>query len=175
MEKEGSTGASGEVKRLERQYTRVDTVRQYVDNMLNELADPDMRRSGFVHLYGVGQAAALIALRRGHGREYAELAQIAGMLHDFVTYRDGIRENHAGKSSVEAEKILMDAGCFTAEEIAMVCHAIGKHSDKEQTDTEFDEILKDADVMQHWLRNPMEEYHFRKDRTQGIVREFELL
>ena len=84
---------------MERQYTRVDTVRQYVDGMLNNLTDPDERRAGYVHLYGVGQAGALIALRRGHDRECAELAQIAGMLHDFAAYRDGIRENHAESSS----------------------------------------------------------------------------
>ena len=76
---------------------------------------------------------------------------------------------------VEAEEILTDAGCFTAEEIGLICHAIEKHSDKEQTDAEFDEILKDADEMQHWLRNPMEEYGFRKDRTQRLAREFGLL
>ena len=78
------------MKGLERQYTRVDTIRQYVDGMLNNLTDPDERRAGYVHLYGVGQAGALIALRRGHDRECAELAQIAGMLHDFAAYRDGI-------------------------------------------------------------------------------------
>ena len=160
---------------MERQYTRVDTVRQYVDNMLNSIADPDMRRAGFVHLYGVGQAGALIALHRGYGREYAELAQTAGMLHDYAAYRDGIRENHAGRSSVEAERILRDAGCFTAEEIELVCGAIRNHSHKEQRDTAFDEILKDADEMQHWLHNPMEDYYFRKERTQRIVQEFGLL
>lgn len=160
---------------FERQYTRVDTVRRYVDEMLNGLADPEQRRAGFVHLYGVGQAAALIALHRGQGREVAELAQVAGMLHDFTSYRDDVREDHAGKSSVAAEEILKDAGCFTAEEIELVCHAIGRHSDKGQRDAAFDEILKDADEMQHWLRNPMEEFFFRKERTQRIVREFGLL
>lgn len=160
---------------MERQYTRVDSIRPYVDNMLNGLMDVDERRAGYVHLYGVGQAGALIALRRGYGREYAELAQIAGMLHDFAAYRDGIRENHGKRSSIEAERILTDAGCFTAEEIQLICHAIEKHSDKEQTDAEFDEILKDADEMQHWLRNPMEEYYFQKDRAQKIAREFGLL
>lgn len=142
--------------------------------MLNRLDDLENRRAGYVHLYGVGQAGALIALHRGHDREYAELAQIAGMLHDYAAYRDGIRENHAERSSVETEKILRETGCFTEEEIELVCQAIRKHSDKERTDAEFDEILKDADEMQHWLRNPMEEYYFCKDRTQRMIREFGL-
>jgi hypothetical protein len=29
--------------------------------------------------------------------------------------------------------------------------------------------------MQHWLRNPMEEYYFRMDRTRRIAREFGLV
>lgn len=76
---------------------------------------------------------------------------------------------------MEAEKILTEAGCFTAEEIELICHAIRNHSDKERVDAEFDEILKDADEMQHWLRNPMEDYCFLKERAQRIAREFELL
>ena len=41
--------------------------------------------------------------------------------------------------------------------------------------TEFDEILKDADDMQHWLRNPVEEYFFAKERAQKVAKEFGLL
>lgn len=37
-----------------------------------------------------------------------------------------------------------------------------------------DEILKDADVMQHWLRNPVEEYFFAQPRVQKLIEEFQL-
>ncbi|MBP3611064.1 MAG: HD domain-containing protein [Lachnospiraceae bacterium] len=159
----------------ERQLTRIDSVRKQLDEMLKQCEDKETSRNGYVHLYGVGQACALIALHRGHDRKYAELAEIAGMLHDYSTYKDGTRENHAEKSSIEAERILRSIPQFTPEEISIVCQAISKHSDKEQVHTEFDEILKDADDMQHWLRNPVEEYFFQKERAQKVAREFGLM
>ncbi len=160
---------------MEREYTRIDYVRQHLDAMLKNHEDKEASRNGYVHLYGVGQACALIALFRGHDRPYAELAEIAGMLHDYSKYQDGIEENHAEKSSIEAEKILSSIGCFSDGEIKTVCQAIRRHSNKKQTDEEFDEILKDADEMQHWLRNPVEEYFFTKQRTQKIAAEFGLI
>ena len=36
---------------------------------------------------------------------------------------------------------------------------------------DFDEIIKDADAAQHALRNPAEDYFFRKPRTQEVLRE----
>ena len=61
-------GIEGDKRMFERQLTRIDTVRQYVDDMLKACEDKETARCGFVHLYGVGQACALIALRRGHDR-----------------------------------------------------------------------------------------------------------
>lgn len=159
---------------MERQYTRIDSVRAHLDAMLKSCEDLEIARCGYVHLYGVGQACALIALHRGHDRAYAELAEVAGMLHDYVKYRDDVEENHAEKSSIEARKILEQINQFTVEEIDMICQAISRHSDKHRQDSSFDEILKDADDMQHWLRNPVEEYHFAKPRAQKIAREFGL-
>lgn len=160
---------------IDRQYTRIDYVRQYLDEMLKNCADKETSRNGYVHLYGVGQSCALIALFRGHDRKYAELAEVAGMLHDYSKYKDGIEEGHAEKSSGQARRILADTRAFTEEEIEMVCQAIGRHSNKKHVDGEFDEILKDADEMQHWLRNPAEEYFFHKERTQKIAKEFGLI
>lgn len=158
----------------ERQYTRIDYVRKHLDEMLKNCEDKERSRNGYVHLYGVGQAGALIALHRGHDRKYAELAEIAGMLHDYAKYKDAIEENHAEKSAVEAEQILRAIGQFSEEEVLAVGQAIRNHSNKKQVDAEFDEILKDADEMQHWLRNPAEDYFFRKERTQKLTEEFQL-
>lgn len=158
----------------EREYTRIDYVRWHLDEMLKGLWDKEVARCGYVHLYGVGQACALIALHRGHDRQYAELAEIAGMLHDYVKYSEGVEEEHAEKSGLVAGEILREIGRFTETEVEMICEAISKHSYKKQTDTEFDEILKDADEMQHWLRNPAEEYFFNKERVQKLIAEFGL-
>ena len=63
-----------------RQYTRVDTIRKYVDAMLLQNKDDRDRRCGYVHLYGVGVLAALIAMKRGHDKKYPELAEMSGTL-----------------------------------------------------------------------------------------------
>lgn len=157
-----------------RRYTRIDLVRRYLDDMLKSCEDKETGRCGFVHLYGVGQACALLALRRGHGRAYAELAEIAGMLHDYAKYRDNAEAGHAEKSSAAAGQILAKAGCFTQQEMDMICTAIRRHSEKDRVDGELDEILKDADTLQHWLRNPVEEYFFQKRRIPQLMEELGL-
>ena len=58
---------------------RTERVRQIVDEILRGQPDDLERRCGFVHLYGVAQACALLALKRGLD---AETGTIAGMLHD---------------------------------------------------------------------------------------------
>lgn len=156
----------------ERQYTRVHTIRAYVDQMLLENPDHRDRRCGYVHLYGVGQAAALLALKRGHDKAYAELAEIAGMLHDFTAYQGKDGPNHAHECEPVIREILSSTGEFTEKETDMICQAVYNHSDKKAVGAEFDEILKDADAMQHWLRNPMEEFWYGEERTKQLIQEF---
>lgn len=155
----------------DRQYTRVDTIRNYLDEMLKGLEDRETARNGYVHLYGVGQAAAMLALKRGYSRAVAELAVIAGMLHDWCKYERDVDEDHAHESAADAQAILEKAGCFNPEEIEMIVQAIYKHSDKHVVDSDFDEILKDADVLQHYLRNPMEDFWLTKKRIGAILQE----
>ena len=158
----------------DRQYTRVDTIRNYLDDMLKGLEDKEEARNGYVHLYGVGQAASMIALKRGHSRAVAELATIAGMLHDWCKYERDIDDDHAHISAEDARAVLEKAGNFTVEEMDMIESAIYKHSDKSVVDSDFDEILKDADTIQHYLRNPMEDFWLTKKRIKALLQEFGL-
>lgn len=43
---------------------RIEKIREYVDNVLLHMLDTTERRCGYLHLYGVSQACALIALKR---------------------------------------------------------------------------------------------------------------
>ena len=54
---------------------RTEQVRQVVDEILRGQPDEEERRCGFIHLYGVAQACALLALKRGLD---AELCTVAG-------------------------------------------------------------------------------------------------
>ena len=159
---------------MERQFTRIDLVRRILDENLKAIPDEEIKRCAYVHLYGVGQAAAFIALKRGFDRQQAELAETAGMLHDYTKYIYNEDENHAEKSAICAREILKKIPVFSAEDITLVYEAIYNHSNKKEMGTPFDEILKDADEMQHYFRNPMEDYWYQKDRTQKLFIELGL-
>lgn len=131
---------------------RIEKVREYVDAVLLTMKDATERRCGYLHLYGVSQACALIALKRN---ENAELAAIAGMLHDIYSYAAMDTREHAHKGSIMAREILDDMKIFAENEVDIICSAIYNHSSKGVTHSPFDEVLKDADVLQHCLYNPL--------------------
>lgn len=54
-----------------------------------------------MHLYGVGLMASLLALKRRYSREIAEMAEIAGMLHDLLTYVDRTEDTETTPTSVQ--------------------------------------------------------------------------
>lgn len=131
---------------------RIEIVREQVDAILLNMTDTQERRCGYVHLYGVAQACALLAKKRG---ENEELAVIAGMLHDIYSYATSDSADHAHKGAGMAREILEGLKIFSEEETASICTAIYRHSDKEIIQNGLDEILKDADVLQHVLYNPL--------------------
>ena len=156
-----------------RQYTRIDEVREIVDTLLKEIKDEEQKRCAYVHLYGVGLMAAAIAIKQGYSRETSELAEIAGILHDLYCYicPDDDNEDHAHKCADYAVNEILDgiAG-LSDEDKQLIYSGIYNHSDKDVTGDAFDEIIKDADALQHSLRNPCEEYFFQKERTQQALK-----
>lgn len=158
---------------MERQYTRIDEVRKVLDPIIKNIKDDERKRCAFVHLYGVGQFAALLAIKRGYSREVAELAEIAGMLHDITKYVENDEDDDHAHTGADYAKdnILGILDCFTKEEIDMIYNGIYNHSDKYIKGFWFDEIIKDADSAQHALRNPNEDYFYNKKRFQDILKE----
>lgn len=154
---------------MDRQYTRIDSVRKILDNNLKAIHDEELKRCAYVHLYGVGQAAAFISMLRGYNRTEAELAETAGMLHDYAKYIENDDENHAEKSANCAMIILNEIPEFSDNDIVCICESIRNHSRKKEKDNPFDEIIKDADEMQHYFRNPMEECYLQRERTQRLL------
>ncbi len=130
---------------------RLERLRGIIDGILDGVENPEDRRCGFVHLHGVSAAAALLALRRGLD---AELAAVAGMLHDLATYETGTPTEHAARGACRASEILRSLGAFNDVEIEAVRSAIAHHSDKVAVHGAFFELLKDADVLQHFLADP---------------------
>ena len=129
---------------------RLESVCNIVDKILLDRSELEHRRNGYVHLYGVSDLCALLALKRGLD---VELSAVAGILHDIWSFKVAYTPDHAKLGSIEARKILNEINCFSEEEIDLICSAIFKHSNKQDVDNEYDEMLKDADVLQHYLNN----------------------
>ncbi|MBU5676921.1 HD domain-containing protein [Alkaliphilus sp. MSJ-5] len=148
---------------------RLEEIRKIVDSILMEQPDLEERRCGFVHLYGVSCNCSLLALKRGMN---AELCAIAGMLHDISSYKTGYSADHSKLSSVEARKILNESNYFEGDEIDIICSSISNHSNKHNVDGVYDEILKDADVLQHYLYNTnFQIIEHEKNRLNNLFKE----
>jgi len=130
---------------------RLESLRQVVDEIARRQPDKEQRRCAFVHLYGVSAVCVQLAFIRGLD---PQLCAAAGMLHDIWSYVSGDPEDHARLSAREAGRILAGGGLYTAGEIAIICDAIVHHSDKAGMHGDMAELLKDADVFQHYIYNP---------------------
>ena len=130
--------------------SRLKELRKYVDTELNRIEDPDKRTSAIAHLYGVSLAATMIAKKRGLD---PEIASMAAMLHDMHAYKTGSYEDHAHKGAELAKEILEKLKLTDGTETDMICSAIYHHDDKLVVDSPMDELLKDADVIDHCLKD----------------------
>lgn len=153
--------------------SRLEKVREYVNDVLRRVPDPDFRVCGYSHLYGVSLACVLIAGKRC---ENAELLAIAGILHDIYTFSAMDSKGHARKGAVMAREILASIGIFSEDEIEVICGAIHSHGDKGGKHSPFDEVLIDADVLHHCLYDPEAPVLEReKARFEALKKEFGLM
>ncbi|MCK8060291.1 MULTISPECIES: CHAP domain-containing protein [unclassified Fusibacter] len=129
---------------------RLESVQVLVDEMLLTIDSTKDRRSASVHLYGVAQTAAILAMKRELN---PELASIIGMLHDYYLMSTGVQKYHAQNSSEAVRPIIRDMGIFNQEEQHTILSAIFHHEDKEAVHTAYDELIKDADLLQKYLHH----------------------
>ncbi|WP_026658186.1 HD domain-containing protein [Butyrivibrio sp. AC2005] len=130
--------------------SRLKDLRTYIDKELANITDLDKRTSATAHLYGVSLAATILAKKRGLNEE---LAAMSGMLHDLHAYKSGSYDDHAHLGADLARKILEELGITSKEETDIICSAIYHHDDKLVTDSPMDELLKDADVIDHCFKD----------------------
>lgn len=131
--------------------------------------DPQMTCNFIAHMYGVSKFCTILALKR---KLNPELAATCGMLHDIYYMTGGNSDDHAIKGAVQAENLLKEMKMYNDEEIELIVTAISHHSDKRAVHGIYDELLKDADVMDHCFYNhdsPIPEQE--KDRYQQLLKE----
>ncbi|MDR1736923.1 MAG: HD domain-containing protein [Oscillospiraceae bacterium] len=125
--------------------SRLKKVQDIVDAAIAQSADP---RKHCVHACGVSSLSALLAQKRGIS---AELASVAGLLHDISAVKSGGYDNHCVLGAETASEILGGTGLFTVEETAIISRAILYHDGREDTNGPYDEVLKDADCAAPYL------------------------
>ena len=150
--------------------SRVKDLQKYVHKVLKGMDDNQKRAAAVAHLHGVSLAAVMIAKKRGQN---AELAAMAGLLHDLYAYKSGSYDDHAHKGAELARTVLDELSITSAEETDIICSAIWHHDSKAQTDGVMDEILKDADVIHHSLGDPTKEVKEKElERYEKLSAEF---
>ncbi len=141
-----------------------------------EKESPKPPLSKLLHIYGVGYLSAAIASARGLDME---LAFIIGILHDIGKLKTNV-DSSGVSHNVEGEKIakelLTNLNSFTQEEIKIICQAIRNHPNKRFIDTEYDELIKDADVIEKVFieKKKFKNKRYKRRRLKNTLGEFGL-
>jgi uncharacterized protein len=145
---------------------RLEILRNKIDNLIKH----DDIRMCISHMYGVARFCTLLAMKRNMD---VELATTCGMLHDIFYMTGGSPDNHAVDGAKQAEKILKSMNLYSNDEIRLITTAISRHSEKNVIHEPYDELLKDADVMDHCFYNadfPIAEREM--GRYKSLLKEF---
>ena len=125
--------------------------RMALEDLLN--VNPDYAATGYAHLSYAACLGALLARKRGCDME---LCQAAGFRHDVwlherAPYSQADCDAHAAEGAKLARRMMEQEGEFAPEEIETVARMIENHDFTRQTDDPMSEILKDADMLSHYL------------------------
>ncbi len=151
---------------------RIHAVENMAFTILGEIADDVEKMEAVAHLTAVAKFSFLLASRRSLN---PELAYISGILHDLYAFTHDRRE-HALHGSILASGVLKSLNIFTQQEIDVVVSAIKHHSDKKKEHDPMDEVLKDADVMDHFLSDPFQSPSMKDyPRFRKLKNELEIL
>lgn len=131
---------------------RFDRLKEKVTCFLME-NNPSYAPIGVAHLAYSACLAALLARRRGLNMD---IAQTAAYLHDVwlhlhAPYDETTVRLHAHEGAIMASQFMNEMGEYSDEEIAVVCRMIENHDFTSQTDDPMSEIMKDADMLSHYL------------------------
>ena len=103
-----------------------EAVRAYIRAADDSLSALGYTEHSFAHVTRVAEVASRILLSLGYSAREAELAKIAGFLHDIGNLVN--REEHSQSGAVIAFRILDKLG-MPPEEIAAIVTAIGNHDE----------------------------------------------
>jgi uncharacterized protein len=151
---------------------RTDIVRKAINEVLKNKKNKDEAFFGVLHLHGVSSLCNLLAMKRGLN---CEICSIAGMFHDFWSYKSSNPINHTRLGSAECIRMMRSLGCFSNEEIELISRMVLNHSEKEEIGDEYEELLKDAEALFYHLYEPSIKYEGKyNNRLDKILRELSI-
>lgn len=106
--------------------TKNEAIRTYIIRADESLAALGFTEHSFAHVTHVAETAGYLLKTLGYDDRTAELAKIAGYLHDIGNLVN--RKDHAQSGAVMAWSILNDMDCDAAE-LATIVTAIGNHDE----------------------------------------------
>ena len=135
-------------------------------------ASKDELLEEMLHVYGTAYFSAAIASVRGLD---PKLAFVIGLMHDTGRFAGNMDDGkHGPVGAVKVKKLLGDMKRFTDEELEIISCAIHNHSNKKDIGTEYEEIIKDADVLER-LFLAKETYVGNKKRRKRLKNALEQL
>lgn len=108
------------------QIKKTDAIKTYITRADESLAALGFTEHSFAHVCYVAEKAGDILEKLGYDKRTAELAKIAGYLHDIGNLVN--RKDHSQSGAVMAWSILNDMKCDPAE-MATIVTAIGNHDE----------------------------------------------
>ena len=108
------------------QITKSEAIKTYIIRADESLGALGYTEHSFAHVIHVAETAGYILKTMGYDERTAELAKIAGYLHDIGNLVN--RKDHSQSGAVMAWSILNDMGCDPAE-MATIVTAIGNHDE----------------------------------------------
>lgn len=129
--------------------SRFEKVERKVMELILASKIPDSQREDSIvfelmHASGCMQIARILAQKRGLN---VEISEVASLMHDIYVIINGTYKNHGTLGAPIAEKILIEIGGFSKEEIKIITDAVFHHSEKEiYSDDSYTELVKDVDV-----------------------------
>jgi len=153
---------------------RLDKIQEFINRIFfNVPKNGEFKyyANDYIHIYGVSSFCTLLAGKRKLDRE---LAAVSGMLHDVYRLKTGINVLH-GENGAEMGRVVLRDMDFSNEEKHVILSAVFHHSDKAHVHDDYDELLKDADVTDSFIRRGGDKAHIsHMDRLEKISGELGL-
>ena len=150
---------------------RLLVIQSITDRIIEKYTKKSERYQARSHLNGVATLCMVLARQRNLD---IEICAVAGMLHDIKTYQTGDSTDHGPLGALMAQEILVETTLFSDSEIKTISEMIRLHSKKRQIDGHYPEVLKDADVLNHYFFRNLSVVPKEQDRLTRLLQELNL-